>query len=159
MKVFPVWISIGHIFAVQTLGWAYDRVKQELKAKSASGGMTEVEEKQLRLLDFPASKQFLIRVVGDLREEIAGRQVSQPKSFEVKPEFIQVGGEVIIAAWVKVLKSILPTIVQGLPAEEYQVVRSTEYTDTVSQRTKGIVAGAQILQSGFEDLRVMLKPL
>ena len=158
-EVFPVWISIGHIFAVQTLGWAYDRVKQELKAKSASGGMTEVEEKQLRLLDFPASKQFLIRVVGDLREEIAGRQVSQPKFFEVKPEFIQVGGEVIIAAWVKVLKSILPTIVQGLPAEEYQVVRSTEHTDTVSQRSKGIVAGAQILQSGFEDLRVMLKPL
>ncbi|HXD34602.1 MAG TPA: AIPR family protein [Pyrinomonadaceae bacterium] len=158
-KVFPVWIGIGHIFAVQTLGWAYDQVKQELKTKSAAGGMTEVEEKQLRLLDFPASKQFLIRVVGDLREELAGKQVSQPQAFEVRPEFIEAGGEVVVNAWAKVLKSILPTIVQGLPAEEYQVVRSTEHTDTVSQRTKGIVAGAEVLQSGFEDLRAMLKPI
>lgn len=158
-KVFPVWIGIGHIFAVQTLGWAYDRVKQELKTKSAAGGMTEVEQKQLRLLEFPASKQFLIRVVGELREELVGKQVTQPQAFEVKPEFIEVGGEVVVNAWVKVLRSILPTIVQGLPAEEYQVVRSSEHTDTVSQRTKGIVAGAEVLQSGFEDLRAMLKPI
>lgn len=158
-KVFPVWIGIGHIFAVQTLGWAYDRVKQELKTKSAAGGMTEVEQKQLRLLEFPASKQFLIRVVGELREELVGKQVTQPQAFEVKPEFIEVGGEVVVNAWVKVLRSILPTIIQGLPAEEYQVVRSSEHTDTVSQRTKGIVAGAEVLQSGFEDLRAMLKPI
>src|SRR5438045_7417335 len=53
-KVFPVSLSIGHIFAVQTLGWAYDRVKQELKAKSAAGGMTDIEQRQLRLVDYPA---------------------------------------------------------------------------------------------------------
>src|SRR5262249_11535940 len=143
------------IFAVQTLGWAYDRVKQELKAKSDSD-MTDIERKQLRLLDYPASKQFLIRVVGDLREEIAGRRVSKPQGFEIKPEFITSTGDVAIQAWVKVLRSILPIIVQNLPAEEYQVVRSTDHTDTVSQRAKGIVAGAEVLQSSFKDLRDLL---
>jgi hypothetical protein len=158
-EVFPVSISIGHIFAVQTLGWAYDKVKQELKSKSDEGRMTDVEQRQLRLLDYPASKQFLIRVVGDLREEIAGRQVSQAHSLEIKPEFIGPEGEVVaINAWTKVLKSVLPTIVQNLPAEEYQVVRSTEHAETVSKLTKGIVAGAEALQSSFEDLRGLLTP-
>jgi hypothetical protein len=58
-----------------------------------------------------------------LREELVGKQVTQPQAFEVNPDFIEVGGEVVVNAWVKVLRSILPTIVQGLPAEEYQVVR------------------------------------
>jgi len=156
-RVFPVWLSIGHIFAVQTLGWAYDRVKQELKAKSDSD-MTDIEHKQLRLLDYPASKQFLIRVVGDLREEIAGRRVSKAQAFEIKPEFIIATGDAAIQAWVKVLRSILPIIVQNLPAEEYQVVRSTDYTETVSQRAKGIVAGAEVLQTSFKDLRDLLSP-
>ena len=156
-RVFPVWLSIGHIFAVQNLGWAYDRVKQELKAKSDSD-MTNIERKQLRLLDYPASKQFLIRVVGDLREEIAGRRIAKPQAFEIKPEFITGTGDAAIQAWVKVLRSILPIIVQNLPAEEYQVVRSTDYTDIVSQRAKGIVAGAEVLQSSFKDLRDLLSP-
>jgi hypothetical protein len=134
-------------------------VKQELKTKSDAGGMTDIEQRQLRLLDYPASKQFLIRVVGDLREEIAGRQVSQAQGFELKPEFINVSGAVAISGWIQALKSILPIIVQGLPAEEYQVVRSTEHTDAVAERAKGIVAGAQILQSSFEDLRGLLKPI
>jgi len=156
-KVFPVWLSIEHVFAVQTLGWAYDRVKQELKTKSAAGGMTEIEQKQLRLLDYPASKQFLIRVVGDVREEIAGKQVSKPQSFELKSDAITKTADAAIQAWVKVLKSILPSVVQHLPAEEYQVVRSTEHTETVSQRLKGIVAGADVLQGGFQELRNLLK--
>jgi hypothetical protein len=155
-KVFPSSLGIGHVFAVQTLGWAYDRLKQELKGKSASGGMTEIEQKQLRLLDYPASKQFLIRVAGDLREEIAGAKVSTPQSFELKGDVITTNGDAAVQAWIKVLKSILPSIVQNLPAEEYQVVRSTEHTQTVSQRIRGIVAGADILQSSFKDLRDLL---
>lgn len=158
-KVFPGPLSVGHIFAVQTLGWAYDRVKQELKAKSDSGSMTDIEQRQLRLLDYPASKQFLIRVVGDLREEIAGTKVSEPRALELKQDFITVDGKQAADAWVKVLKSILPVMVQNLPAEEYEVVRSTEHTELVAKSTKGVVAGAQILQSSFEDLRKLLKPV
>ena len=157
-KVFPLDLSIGHIFAVQTLGWGYDRIKQDLKIKSRQRAMTEIEERQLRLLDYPASKQFLIRVVGSLREELAGMRVPKPQAFEMKQDVINAGGEAAIEAWIKVLKSILPTMVQNLPDEEYQVVRSTEHTDTVAELTRGIVAGAQVLQSDFEDLRALLKP-
>ena len=158
-KVFPNSVSIGHIFSVQTLGWAYDHLKQELKAKSDLATMTEIEQRQLRLLDFPASKQFLISIVGALREEIAGTKLTEPKAFELKPEFISLGGKQPLEAWIKVLKSILPIIVQSLPAEEYQVVRSTEHTISVGKTTKGLVAGLQILQTSFEDLRTLLKPV
>ena len=158
-KVFPHSLSIGHIFSVQTLGWAYDSLKQELKAKSDLGTMTEIEQRQLRLLDFPASKQFLISIVGALREEIAGTRLTEPKAFELKPEYISPGGKQPREAWIKVLKSILPIIVQSLPAEEYQVVRSTEHTASVAKTTKGLVAGLQILQTSFDDLRALLKPV
>jgi hypothetical protein len=156
-KVFPGSLGIGHIFAVQTLGWAYDRVKQELKAKSDSGSMTDIEQRQLRLLDYPASKQFLMCVVGELREEIAGTKVSQPRAFELKQDFITADGKQAVEAWVTVLKSILPIMVQSLPAEEYQVVRSTEHTEAVAKTTKGIIAGLKILESSFSELRGLLK--
>lgn len=157
-KVFPSDISIGHIYAVQTLSWAYDKIKQELKAKSNEGDMTEIEAMQLRLLDYPASKQFLIRIAGFLREELAGTKVSKPQSFELKEDAIVLDGKTATEAWIKVLKSFLPTIVQSLPGEEYQVVRSTDHTDSVAERTKGIVAGADVLQESFQDLREVLKP-
>lgn len=149
-KVFPASLSIGHIFAVQTLGWAYDRVKQDLKAKSDAGKLTDIEARELRLLDYPASKQFLICVVGALREEVAGTKASEPKAIELKDSAITPGGKEAVDAWVKVLRSILQVVVQSLPvAEEYQVVRSTEHTQAVSKNTKGVVAGADILQASF----------
>ena len=156
-KIFPSSLSIGHIFAVQTLGWACDRVKQELKTKSDSDSMTDIEKRQLRLLDYPASKQFLIHVAGALREEIAGNKVSEPRVLELSHGSITVDGKQPVDAWVKVLKSILPIMVQNLPAEEYEVVRSTEHTDSVSKATKGVVAGSQIVQSSFEELRKLLR--
>jgi len=81
-KVFPATLSVGHVFAVQTLSWAYDNFKASLKKKSDEENLTDIEKRQLRLLDYPASKQFLICVVGDLREEIAGHKVSDHNSFE-----------------------------------------------------------------------------
>jgi hypothetical protein len=139
-KVFPNSISVGHIFAIQTLGRAYDRVKQELKTKSDAGTITDIEERQLRLLNYPASKQFVMSVVGELREEIAGGRISEPRAFELNPEFITADGKVAVEPWVKVLRSLLPIMVQNLPAEEYEVVRSTEHTRAVAKSTKGVVA-------------------
>ena len=152
--VFPGSLSVGHIFAVQTLGWAYDRLKKDLKNKAK---LTDIEQRQVRLLEFPASKQFLICVAGALREEIAGTKVSEPKAFEVKDQLINAQPESVVEAWVRVLRSILPIIVQGLPAEEYQVVRSTDHTESVAKKTKGLIAGLDIIQSSFEDLRQILK--
>lgn len=155
--VFPQSLSIAHIYAIQTLGWAYDALKQELKAKSESGSMTDIEQRQLRLLDFPASKQFLIFVAGGLREEIAGAKLTEPKNFELKADSIKSDSKEAVDAWLKVLKSMLPIIVLNLPAEEYQVVRSTEHAETVVKATRAVLAGVAIVQSTFEDLRKLLK--
>ena len=155
--VFPNSLGIDHVFGIQSLGWAYDKFKQELKSKAKNGSMTGLEQRQLLLLDYPASKQFLIRVMGDLREEISGMSVPHPQEFAFKEEAITAGGTEAIAAWIKVIEALLPTIVGDLPAEEYQVVRSNEHTKTVVQRVQGIVAGATALHSNFEDLRGLLK--
>ncbi len=157
-EVFPGTLGIGHVFGIQTLGWAYDGVKQELKAKVASGSLTDLEQRQLKLLDYPASKQFLIRVMGDLREEISGRGIAHPQEFALKDEVVTVDSTEAISAWFKVINAVLPTIIQDLPAEEYQVVRSTDHTNSVVRRVKGIVAGASVLQQDFEHLRSLLKP-
>ena len=103
-RVFPGTISIGHIFAVQALGWGYDRIKKELKAKSADGTLTELEERQFRLLDYPASKQFLVRVIGDLREEIAGKRVGNPTALQIDQEYITPDGEIAASAWAKLIR-------------------------------------------------------
>ena len=157
-QVFPNALGIDHVFAIQALGWAYEKVKQELKTKSASGSLTDLETRQLKLLDFPASKQFLIRLMGDLREQISGRRVPNPREFSLKSEAISVDGSEAIEAWIKVIKAVLPTIVENLPAEEYQVVRSSDHTQTVVTRVRGIVAGASALQENFDELRGLLKP-
>ena len=159
-EVFPVTLGIGHVFGVQTLGWAYDQVKQELKTKSSSGSMTELERQQLNLLDYPASKQFLIRLMGDLREEIAGRSIPNRQEFALNDGAITADGTKAITAWVSLIKAVLPTIVQSLPdEEEYRVVRSTEHTNDVVRQVKGIVAGVPVMQTSFESLRALLKPV
>ena len=155
--VFSTTLGIGHVFCVQTLGWAYDRVKQELKTRVSSGSLTELEQRQLRLLDYPASKQFLIRVMGDLREETSGRRISNPQEFALKDEAITANGANAVAAWTKVINAVLPTLVQDLPADEYQVIRSNEHTKHVAERARGIVAGANVLQESFKDLRGLLR--
>jgi hypothetical protein len=76
-----------------------------------------------------------------------------------KPESISGGGKQAVDAWVRVLRAMLPIVVQSLPAEEYQVGRSTEHTDAVARTTKGIIAGFQELQSSFADLRALLTPV
>jgi hypothetical protein len=157
--IFPATLSIGHVFAVQTLGWAYDQIKRELKVKSEANSITDIEKRQLSLLDYPASKQFLMTVLGNLREEIVGAKLASPVALELKMDVITGEGKEAVAAWLKVLRSVLPVMVQNLPAEEYQVVRSTEHTETVAKATKGVIAGIDLFKSSFEDLRKILKPV
>ena len=155
--VFPSTLAIGHVFGIQALGWAYDKIKQDLKSKAASESLTVMEQKQLRLLDYPASKQFLIRVMGDLREEISGRGIPNPQELALLDKAITPDGQEAVDAWLKVITAVLPTIVQDLPSEEYQVVRSTDHTNSVVGRAKGIIAGALVLHTSFEDLRGLLR--
>ena len=100
----------------------------------------------------------MICVVGELREEIAGHKVFDPGSFELSDGSISSNSQQLVDAWTLVLQAIVPIMTQNLPAgvSEYQVVRSTEHTQTVAKSTKGIVAGVPILQTSFVDLRNML---
>ena len=81
-----------------------------------------------------------------------------PQEFALKDEAITVDGTEAIAAWLKVINAVLPTIVQDLPAEDYQVIRSNDHTKSVVERVQGIVAGASALHPSFEELRGLLKP-
>ena len=155
-EVFPGTIKIGHVFAVQSLGWAYDEVKQGLKSKAATGSLTAIEERQLKLLEYPASKQFVIRIMGGLREELSGRRMQSAQEFVLRGSAITADGSQAVKAWEKAIRALLPSLVQGLPAEEYQVVRSTEHTLHVLERVQGIVAGSPDLQESFVDLRELL---
>ena len=101
-------------------------------------------------MDYPASKQFLVRVMGDLREEISGKNMPNPRDFALKDEAITSNAAKAIAAWSEVIGALLPTIVQDLPAEEYQVIRSNDHTNHVVVRVRGIVAGATVLHPSFE---------
>lgn len=158
-KVFPPTIGIGHIFAVQTLSWAYDEFKGSLKTKAESGTSTAIETKQLRLLDYPASKQFLIYVIGFLREEIAGHRVPDASDFEVKGTSISTNAVGTIDAWVSAIRAIVPVLASNLPkdTDEYQVVRSTEQSEAVATAAKGVIAGVPVLQTAFEPLRQVLR--
>ena len=155
--IFPDTLEIGHVYAVQTLGWAYDEIKHDLKGKATAGDLTNLEIAQLKLLDYPASKQFLVRVMGDLREEISGKRMQNAREFALKDEAIGNDGANATAAWSRVIRALLPTIVKNLPAEEYRVVRSNEHTEYVVGRLGGIVAGADVLQPSFEPLRALLR--
>ena len=93
-----------------------------------------------------------------MREEVAGAKVTDPKGFELTLDSIKPDSKEIVDAWVKVLKSILPIIVSNLPAEEYQVVRSTDHTEAIVRATRAVLAGVEIVQTTFGDLRRLLKP-
>jgi AIPR protein len=158
-RVFPPTLSIGHVFAVQTLSWAYDQFKGVLRAKADSETLTDIQTREYRLLNYPASKQFVICVVGELREEIAGFKLPDPRSFDLKQETISPDGLTPIEAWTRVLQAILPIMVQYLPpnSDEYQVVRSSDHMQTVAKATQGVVAAVPLLQTSFESLRALLK--
>ena len=156
-RVFPNTLGVGHVYAVQTLGWAYDEIKHDLKRKANSGDLTDLELAQLNLLDYPASKQFLVRVMGDLREEISGKRMPDAREFALKDDAIENDDANATAAWTSAISALLPTIVHDLPAEEYRVIRSNEHTKHVVGRVRGIVAGAAVLQPSFEPLRELLR--
>jgi lysylphosphatidylglycerol synthetase-like protein (DUF2156 family) len=41
-RIFPATVGVGHIFAVQTLAWAYDKIKNDLNWELLSKNMTNV---------------------------------------------------------------------------------------------------------------------
>ncbi len=155
-KVFPNSISIQHMYAVQALGWAYDAVKAGLRTKINSNIATQIETAQFKLIDFPASKQFVLCVISQLREEIAGRQVSSPSALRFRNDKILSDQKPAVEGWTAALHFLLPLMASNLPAPAYETVRSNSHLATVANRVLGLTAGLLAIQNPFVGIRVFL---
>jgi hypothetical protein len=155
-KVFPNSITIEHMYAVQTLGWAYDEVKSALRAKLNSNLATQIEQAQFQLIDFPASKQFVLAVFSLLREEIAGRPISDVPTFRFRQDKVVSNPQAATAAWASALSFLLPLMVSNLPALPYEVVRSSAHLATVATQVRGVTAGLLTFQNPFASIRTFL---
>lgn len=155
-KVFPSFITIEHMYAVQTLGWAYDEVKSALRAKLNSKIATEIEKAQFHLIDFPASKQFVLATFSRLREEIAGRSLPDVSTFRFRQDRVVSNHQSAINAWASALSFLLPLMASNLPAPPYEVVRSTAYLGTVATQVRGLTAGLLAFQNPFAAIRTFL---
>jgi hypothetical protein len=155
-KVFPNSLTIEHMYAVQTLGWAYDEVKSALRVKLNSHSATQIEQAQFQLIDFPASKQFALAIFGHLREEIAGRPIPHVSTFRFRQDKVISDHQTATGAWVSALSFLLPLMASNLPAPPYEVVRSTAHLATVATQVRGLTAGLLALQNPFAAIRTFL---
>jgi hypothetical protein len=155
-KVFPNSITIEHMYAVQTLGWAYDEVKSSLRVKLSSKSATEIEQAEFQLIDFPASKQFVLATFSRLREEIAGRSVPHVSTFRFRQDKVISNHRPATAAWASALSFLLPLMASNLPAPPYEVVRSTAHLATVATQVRGLTAGLLAFQNPFVMIRTFL---
>ncbi|MGD0831638.1 MAG: hypothetical protein ABR907_11875, partial [Terracidiphilus sp.] len=86
-----------------------------------------------------------------------GTAMADPKAFEIRDDRISVDPAPAVTAWARVVRAVLPTMALNLPAEAYEVVRSTDHMQMVVKNTKGIVAGTEAaLEPSFQDLRALL---
>jgi hypothetical protein len=155
-KVFPNSITIEHMYAVQTLGWAYDEVKSALRVKLSSHSATQIEQAEFQLIDFPASKQFVLATFSHLREEIAGRSVPHVSTFRFRQDKVISNHQPATSAWASALSFLLPLMASNLPALPYEVVRSTAHLGTVATQVRGLTAGLLAFQNPFAMIRTFL---
>ena len=155
-KVFPNSVTIEHMYAVQTLGWAYDEVKSALRVKLNSNLATQIEQTQFQLIDFPASKQFVLAVFSHLREEIAGRSIPHVSTFRFRQDKVISNHQTATSAWASALSFLLPLMASNLPAAPYEVVRSTAHLATMATQVRGLTAGLLAFQNPFAMIRTFL---
>jgi hypothetical protein len=144
------------MYCVQTLGWAYDEVKSALRTKLNANSATQIEQLQFQLIDFPASKQFVLAVFSHLREEIAGRPIPHIPAFRFRQDKVISNPQPATSAWVSALSFLLPLMASNLPAQPYEVVRSNSHLATVGTQVRGLTAGLLALQKPFAAIQAFL---
>lgn len=155
-KVFPTNISIEHVFLVQALSIAIDRVKSDLKKGVSDETATQLEEQQWEVLKYSAAKHFMFFLVGAAAEEIMQRRVSDLHEWKCRPDVISPENKSMANSWETALRALLPQIAtvvqrQGKDAS-YDVPRSTELSDRVAQDLKALIASTPILGQQFSEL-------
>lgn len=157
-QVFPRSISAEHIFLVRALSTAIDSVKADLKNKLDAGTATSLEEDQLQVLKFSASKHFLFFLTGFLAEEIMSRRVSDLFGWKCASSVLTPDNHSLKDAWETALRALLPqvaTIVKQYGRDAfYEVPRSTEQSQEVATRLRALMASlSPVLNSQFEPIR------
>lgn len=139
-KTFPDRIQSHHCLVVYALYEAIDRYKKELKKSedSDSGKKT-----QIGILSQSSAKLFVLRVIGNMMEDICG--ITIPDKFLVSPKRCdKTIFEEMVNEWLVFVKGAMPFIVDcmekcGNDNEigndwEYHIPRSREYTDDVCRK-------------------------
>ncbi len=157
-KVFPKTITADHIFLVRALSIAIDKLKIELREKVSNANATKQESLQNDVLKYAASKPFVIYLIGELAEEIAGKPVSDQFEWKSKTSIINSENHSMSDAWIVALRAILPQIAlvveqQGKDAF-YEVPRSAEQSKKVANHLKALMASLEsVLGPQFDDVR------
>jgi hypothetical protein len=158
LRVFPAGLEVEHVFLVQALSSAIDRVKTDLKRRVSDETATQLERQEYEALKYSASKHFLFYAIGMLAEEIMGRRLSDLGEWKCGAESISVDDPSLTESWVQVLHAILPqisTIVARMGEDPfYDVPRSAELSKNAAQELKALIASLQrSLEGQFEGVR------
>lgn len=157
-RVFPNNISVEHIFLVRALSVSMTKVKVDLKNKITDETATQIDEKEYEILKYSAAKHFLFYIVGSLAEEIMRSRVSDLFNWRCKKEVISSDNVSLSKAWVKVIYTLLPQIVNTVSKHgkdaAYEVPRSMNLTRQVKETLKANIASlSDTLDSQFQDIR------
>ena len=157
-RVFPGSIRVEHVFLVQALSTAINKVKTELKRKVSNETATQLEEEEYEVLKYSGSKHFLFYIIGALAEEIMDRRVSDLHEWKCRPEIISGDNVSMMNSWAVALGTLLPhmTNIVGRYGKDasYDVPRSAELSKQVARELRALIASLEsTLGSQFDEVR------
>lgn len=151
-------ISPEHAFLLHTLSSALDNLKLYLKTRISNGEATRSEEAQYNVLQFSASKHFLLYVLGEVSEQILNRRISNLKTWKVKNANISVNAKRIFDAWRSVLEVILPNLaaLMGNAESIYEIERSASKSKEIAEKLSVNLSSLEsIVGAKFKDIRAI----
>ncbi len=147
-----------HILLVYALARAIDERRLELKMKSTSGAIIELEESQLALLRNLRFKQFLIAVTARSLEAVVGWKVdAEAVAFTKEAAEARANSLLaLIAAWGPIVEVVLSFVaIKVLPAEFSSSVTDEKYLDEVAKHVGALLYANRQL-SRFEEFAKMV---
>lgn len=151
-------ITPEHAYLLHTLSSAIDNLKLYLKNRISNGEATRSDEAQYNVLQFSASKHFLLYVLGEVAEQILNRRISNLKNWKVKNANISVDAKRIFDAWRSVLEVILPNLAALMGDVEaiYEIERSASQSKEIAKKLSVNLASLEsIIAPKFKDIRAV----
>jgi hypothetical protein len=157
-KVFPNNICIEHVFLINALSTAIDKIKRELKIRIADENATELEQKQYEVLKYSASKHFLLFIIGAVAEEIMNRRISNKYEWKCNSEIVSTENVSLIREWEVTLRAIMPLLANLIQQQgegsAYEIPRSAVLSKEIAQNLKALLASLESALGGqFDGIR------